>query len=73
MLRLVDVPTGSIHLDSVYLDAEAQKQVRTFGVTNTFREHVRVEIGSDLGGELLFWLGDDERGEQPDIYLHNDS
>lgn len=64
LVELVDVPSGWIHLQSTYLDGNGgERKIRTFGLKNVGTETVQVEIGSDLGGQIVFWKGDDEKGE----------
>ena len=72
LVRAIGVPSGWIHLPSTYLDendAGGQRTVRSFGLQNAAEVDVAVEIGSDLGGGLTFWLGDDEKREQPQPVL----
>ncbi|WVF72612.1 hypothetical protein IAT40_007430 [Kwoniella sp. CBS 6097] len=62
LLQLLDVPSGWIHLQSTYLDGDVgQKKVRSFGLKNIVSSEVEVEIESDLGGQLVFWLGEEEK------------
>ncbi|OCF40504.1 hypothetical protein I317_05674 [Kwoniella heveanensis CBS 569] len=62
ILQLLDVPSGWIHLQSTYLDGDVgQKKVRSFGLKNVVNSEVEVEIESDLGGQLVFWLGEEEK------------
>ncbi|WVQ99833.1 hypothetical protein IAU59_006976 [Kwoniella sp. CBS 9459] len=62
LLQLLDVPSGWIHLQSTYLDGDVgQKKVRSFGLKNVVGCEVEAEIESDLGGQLVFWLGEEEK------------
>lgn len=64
LVQAVDVPSGWIHLQSTYLDGTGgQRKVRSFGLRNLVEKEVKVEVGSDLGGQLVFWIGDDDRRE----------
>ncbi len=68
LVEAVDVPSGWIHLQSTYLDGTGgQRKVRSFGLRNVTERKVEVEIGSDLGGQLMFWAGEDDRRECPVI------
>ncbi|TXT10755.1 hypothetical protein VHUM_02260 [Vanrija humicola] len=60
LVQLTDVPSGWIHVQSTYLDAAGgQKRVRSFGLRNVSEGKVDVEIGSDLGPEVVFWAAAD--------------
>ncbi|KAL1409057.1 hypothetical protein Q8F55_005881 [Vanrija albida] len=63
LVQLADVPSGWIHVQSTYLDAAGgQKRVRSFGLRNVSETIVDVEIGSDLGQQVVFWAAaDDEK------------
>jgi hypothetical protein len=64
LLQTTDVPSGWIHLQSTYLDGcGGQRKVRSFGLKNLINEFVNVELGSDLGGQLVFWQADDDKRE----------
>ncbi|WRT68197.1 uncharacterized protein IL334_005172 [Kwoniella shivajii] len=61
LIQTLDVPSGWIHLQSTYLDGDiGQKRVRSFGIKNLAQSEVQVEVESDLSGQLVFWLGEDE-------------
>lgn len=62
IIQTTDVPSGWIHLQSTYLDGSGgQRKVRSFGLKNLVDEVVNVEVGSDLGGQLVFWQGEDDK------------
>ncbi|WWC90908.1 uncharacterized protein L201_005846 [Kwoniella dendrophila CBS 6074] len=62
LIQTLDVPSGWIHLQSTYLDGDVgQKKVRSFGIKNLVDTDVEVEIDSDLGGQLVLWLGEEEK------------
>lgn len=64
LVELVDVPSGWIHLQSTYLDGTgSERKVRSFGLRNLGQEAIQVEVGSDMGSQIVFWKGDDEKGE----------
>lgn len=66
LVELVDVPSGWIHLQSTYLNgAGGERKVRSFGLRNVEDYPVQVDIGSDMGEQIVFWKGDDEKGEHP--------
>ncbi|OCF57464.1 hypothetical protein L486_04922 [Kwoniella mangroviensis CBS 10435] len=64
LIQVLDVPSGWIHLQSTYLDGDlGQKTVRSFSIRNLVGEReVEIEAESDLEGQLVFWLGEEERG-----------
>lgn len=69
LVEVVDVPSGWIHLQSTYLDGTGgERKIRSFGLKNVGQEAVQVEIGSDLGTQLVFWKSEDEKGMSP-FYL----
>ncbi|WVW85826.1 hypothetical protein I302_107864 [Kwoniella bestiolae CBS 10118] len=64
LIQVLDVPSGWIHLQSTYLDGEfgqGQKKVRSFSLRNVVDGEVEVEVESDLEGQLVFWLGEEEK------------
>ncbi|WVQ85709.1 hypothetical protein IAT38_007875 [Cryptococcus sp. DSM 104549] len=62
LIQTVDVPSGWIHLQATYLDGDGgQRKVRSFGLRNLTAGAVEVEVESDLAGQLVFWVGDDDR------------
>ncbi|ORX38698.1 hypothetical protein BD324DRAFT_599646 [Kockovaella imperatae] len=64
LIRAVGVPSGWIHLPSTYLDENdtvGHRTVRSFGIRNVIDSEVNVEVSSDLGQGLTFWLADDEK------------
>ncbi|EIW67390.1 hypothetical protein TREMEDRAFT_64643 [Tremella mesenterica DSM 1558] len=62
LIQVTDIPSGWIHLQSTYLDdTGSQKKVRCFGLRSCTDRDVEVEISSDLNGQVLFWLGEDEQ------------
>ncbi|WVR07348.1 hypothetical protein IAU60_004389 [Kwoniella sp. DSM 27419] len=62
LLQVVDVPSGWIHLQSTYLDGDVgQKKVRSFNLKNLVDTEVEIEVESDLGGQLVFWLVEDDK------------
>ncbi len=64
LITTTDVPSGWIHLQSTYLDESgSQRKTKWFGITNLVDQLVEVEVGSDLGNQLCFWVGEDERSE----------
>ena len=66
LVRPIGVPSGWIHLPSTYLDEgdkSGQRTVRSFSVQNVVDADVNVEIASDLGSQLAFWVPDDEKRE----------
>lgn len=61
LVQLFDVPSGWIHLQSTYVDsAGGQRRVRQFGLRNLTAGRVDVEIASDLGSQVVFWVADDD-------------
>ena len=63
LIQTTDVPSGWIHLQNTYIDeAGSDRTVRSFGVRNLVDEEVEVEVASDLGEQVVFWRGDDEKG-----------
>ncbi|WVN85502.1 uncharacterized protein L203_100648 [Cryptococcus depauperatus CBS 7841] len=70
LIQTVDVSSGWIHLPPTYLDAESSfsaygavegsRKVRSFGVKNVSGEKLEVEVESDLSGQLVFWVGDED-------------
>ncbi|WWC93575.1 hypothetical protein V866_000410 [Kwoniella sp. B9012] len=64
LVQVLDVPSGWIHLQSTYLDGDlGQKTVRSFSIRNLVGDReVEIEVESDLEGQLVFWLGEEERG-----------
>jgi hypothetical protein len=64
LIQTMDVPSGWIHLQNTYIDvAGSDRTVRSFGVRNLVDEVVEVEVASDLGEQVVFWRGEDEKGE----------
>lgn len=66
LIQTLDVPSGWIHLQSTYLDGSGeggQKKVRPFSLKNLVQKEVEIEIDSDLGDQLVFWVGDDDRSK----------
>ncbi|KAK4689736.1 hypothetical protein P7C73_g398, partial [Tremellales sp. Uapishka_1] len=63
LIKTVDVPSGWIHLQSTYLDGAigGSKKIRSFGLKNLVDGPVEVAIASDLGENVVFWTGDDEK------------
>ncbi|TYJ53645.1 hypothetical protein B9479_005733 [Cryptococcus floricola] len=68
LIQTFDVPSGWIHLPATYLFDDGggdvgQRQVRSFGLRNVGGEgrDVEVEVESDLKGQLVFWVGEDEK------------
>ncbi|WWD18889.1 hypothetical protein CI109_103344 [Kwoniella shandongensis] len=64
LIQTLDVPSGWIHLQSTYLDGNGesgQRKVRSFSLKNLVQKEVEVEVESDLNGQLVFWVGDDDR------------
>lgn len=60
LVQLADVQSGWIHLQSTYLDsAGGQRRVRSFGLRNVSSGPVDVEVGSDLGPQVVFWVAED--------------
>ena len=65
LIQTIDVPSGWIHLQNTYIDvagSDRDRTVRSFGVRNLGEDEVEVEVGSDLGEQVVFWRGDDEKG-----------
>jgi hypothetical protein len=65
IIQTVDVSSGWIHLQAAYLESGmgGQKKVRTFGLRNLVDVPIEVEIESDLGEQLGFWIGEDDKSE----------
>lgn len=65
LVQLTDVQSGWIHLQSTYLDsAGGQRRVRSFGLRNVSSNVVDVEVGSDLGTQVVFWVGGDDAASE---------
>lgn len=59
IIATVDVPSGWIHLQSAYLDG--QRKTKQFGLKNLVDAELEVEIDSDLGEQLAFWIPEDDQ------------
>ncbi|ORY35348.1 hypothetical protein BCR39DRAFT_2214 [Naematelia encephala] len=61
LVEAIDVPSGWIHLQSTYLDVSGgHRKIRSFGLRNVVEHDVQVEVESDLGNQLVFWVAEDD-------------
>ena len=73
IIRAVGVPSGWIHIQATYLEdgiGNGKETIRSFSLVNLVDTDVTVEVGSDLGEQLVFWLKEEDTREYQQITAH---